>query len=428
MELIKGYKLTEVGVIPEDWGLFELGDFAQVEGGYAFSGKRFLGSGKYQVIKMSNLYGGMLNLTRSQSFLEELAINEHHYIINTNDIIITLTGTVGKTDYGYSYRVITEKNLLLNQRVARIIVQDKVNPIFIGYYCKTPVFLKQFFEKSKGGTGNQTNVGTNDIKEIKIPLPQTLAEQTAVANALSDIDELIQSLEKIIAKKHVIMHGAIQELLKPKADWVVKKLGELFDFSGGFTASRDQLSNEGYCYLHYGDIHGATKAYIDVMNEFAEIPKLQIELKKVSRKSMLNDGDVVFVDASEDDEGTSRHIVIKNPNAIPFISGLHTIIAKSKDTTINNEYKRYCFQSAYIKSQFKFFAVGTKVSGISKANISKIEIYLPSIEEQTRIATILYDIDAEIATLETKLSKYKKVKQGMMQILLTGRIRLVWAQ
>ena len=120
-----------------------------------------------------------------------------------------------------------------------------------------------------------------------------------------------------------------------------------------------------------------------------------------------------------------RHIVVKNLNRIPYISGLHTIVAKSKDNSVNDDYKRYCFQSAYIKSQFKFYAVGTKVSGISKTNIAKIEISLTALDEQTRIATILSDMDAEISALETKLAKYKQIKQGMMQELLTGKTRLI---
>ncbi|MBI5307009.1 MAG: restriction endonuclease subunit S, partial [Planctomycetes bacterium] len=231
--------------------------------------------------------------------------------------------------------------------------------------------------------------------------------------------------EKLIAKKRNIKQGAMQELLKPKEGWVMKKLGEIFTFSGGYSASREQLSNDGFCYLHYGDIHGAKKTFINVKNEYTEIPKLKISLKNVLPKSLLNDGDIVFVDASEDDEGTSRHIVVKNPDGVPYISGLHTIVAKSKADSVDNDYKRYCFQSAYIKGQFKFYAVGTKVSGISKTNIAKIEITLPSHDEQVRIAAIFSDMDAEISALETRLAKYKQIKQGMMQELLTGRTRLI---
>jgi type I restriction enzyme, S subunit len=267
---------------------------------------------------------------------------------------------------------------------------------------------------------------------MQLPIPP-LPEQTAIAEALSDMDSLISSLEKLIAKKQSIKQGAMQELLMGKrrlsgfgGEWEIKAMGELFNFSGGFSASREHLSNNGYCYLHYGDIHGANKTFIDVDREYSSIPKLDIPLKKVTKDKLLADGDVVFVDASEDDEGASKHIVVKNPNNKPYISGLHTIVSKSKDTTLNNKYKQFCFQSNDIKKQFKFYAVGTKVSGISRGNIAKIIISLPpSIEEQAAIAKILSDMDEEIEKLTAKLNKYKAIKQGMMQELLTGKRRLV---
>ena len=249
---------------------------------------------------------------------------------------------------------------------------------------------------------------------------------------MSDADALIESLEQLLAKKRNIKQGAMQELLTGKkrlpefsGEWQVKSLGDLFTFGGGFTASRDQLSSEGHCYLHYGDIHKSNKSFVDVRSEYQDIPKLDIPLKKVLFASFLDDGDVVFVDASEDDEGASKHIVIINPDGIPFISGLHTIVAKCKANVMEHQYRRYCFQTSAVKAQFRFFAVGTKVSGISKTNIAKITLPVPSVLEQTAIAAILSDMDAEITTLEAKLGKARNLKQGMMQELLTGRIRLV---
>jgi type I restriction enzyme S subunit len=341
--------------------------------------------------------------------------------IQLDDVLLNITGaSIGRSSVA-DERVIAGN---VNQHVCIIRTKKRnLHPHFLNYFLLSRNGQKQIDSFQAGGNRQGLNFG--QIKSFQITCPPTIAEQSAISKALVDADELINFLYKLIAKKRAIKQGAMQELLKPKDGWVLKTLGELFQFSGGFTASRDQLSNEGVCYLHYGDIHGSTKSYIDVANEFIDIPKLPIELKKVSRKSMLDDGDLVFVDASEDDEGTSRHIVVNNPEGIPFISGLHTIVAKSLDKTINNEYKRYCFQSDYIKRQFKFFAVGTKVSGISKASIAKIEIYVPPVEVQTNIASILSDMDAEITVLETKLAKYKQIKEGMMQNLLTGRIRLV---
>ena len=209
-------------------------------------------------------------------------------------------------------------------------------------------------------------------------------------------------------------------------NWSRAQLSELFSFSGGFTASRDQLSaSVGVPYLHYGDIHGSTKNYINVHDEYLDIPKLDVSLKHIPVSSLLKTGDVVFVDASEDDNGTSRHIVVLNTHNLPFISGLHTVTAKSKSSKLSNNFRRFCFQSESIKRQFKFYAVGTKVSGVSKGNIGKIRLAFPdSLSEQESIAEALTDADAYVESLEQLLIKKQDLKQGVMQSLLTGKTRL----
>lgn len=277
-----------------------------------------------------------------------------------------------------------------------------------------------------------TNISQGVLKQLEIALPRSKEEQQAIASALSDADALIESLSQLLAKKRQIKQGAMQELLTGKrrlpgfsGEWEVKSLGDLFDFSGGLSASREQLSSEGHCYLHYGDIHTSNKTYIDVQSEFQDIPKLDVKLGKVSSSALLKDGDVVFVDASEDDEGVSKYVVVVNPDGVPFISGLHTIVAKSKVAGLDLLYRRYCFLAPDVKSQFRFYAVGTKVSGISKSNIRKVLIRVPSVEEQAAIASILSGMDEEILALENKLAKVRQLKQGMMQELLTGRIRLI---
>ena len=207
-------------------------------------------------------------------------------------------------------------------------------------------------------------------------------------------------------------------------DWALKSCSELFEFSGGYSASREQLSVNGYCYLHYGDIHGSSKTYLDIDVDYLDIPKLNIPLKKVSSKSLLKDGDVVFVDASEDDAGTSKHIVILNESNIPFISGLHTIVAKSKTDDLVRDYKKYCFQSSAIRSQFLFYAVGTKVSGISKSNIAKLLVPVPPYAEQLKIAEALTDLDALLDSLDRLIVKKRELKEATVQKLLTGQLRL----
>lgn len=418
-----GYKQTEVGVIPEDWEVKALGEISHpVRGG----SPRPAGDPKYfngnyipwlTVAALTNLSEAQLYVSQTEGYLTEEG-SKWSRIIEKDTLIIANSGaTLGVAK-------LLEIKCCANDGIAALYnLSQEVSKLYLVYYINS----KTKYLRDVVATGNgQPNLNTSLISDFKVPLPPTIAEQTAIATALSDTDELIQSLEKLITKKRLIKHGALQELLKPKENWVEKSLDELFAFSGGLTASREQLSDKGLAYLHYGDIHGSKKSYIDIEREYADIPKLDVPLNKVPSATLLGDGDLVFVDASEDDEGTSRHVVIKNPNAMPYIAGLHTIVAKSTNDLVDKNYRQYCFQSNDVKRQFKFYAVGTKVSGVSKSNIGKILLTLPPTnDEQRRIAASLSDMDAELAALEAKLDKYRHIKQGMMQELLTGRIRLV---
>ena len=421
-----GYKQTEVGVIPEDWRLVPLGRLIH-SAEYGSSAKSNT-SGEIPVLRMGNLQGGKIDWNGLVYTSNEAEIRK--YNLNSKDVLFNRTNTidlVGKTSIykgeypaifaGYLIRINIDKTLL--------------NANYLNYILNTE-FSKRYSAKVLSIAVGQANINAQKLKTYPIPLPPSLAEQTAIAEALSDADALIESMEQLIAKKRHLKQGAMQELLTGKkrlegfsGEWVVKRLGDLFKFSGGYSASRDQLSGEGHCYLHYGDIHGSSKTTVDTFFDYQSIPKLDIPLKRISPASLLADGDVVFVDASEDDDGTSKHVVVVNKKNLPFISGLHTIVAKARTTELVNEYRRYCFQTAMIRQQFMFYSVGTKVSGINKANIVKLTLPVPPVPEQTAIATILSEMDAEITALETKLAKNRAIKQGMMDKLLTGKVRLI---
>ena len=415
----KGYRKTDVGVIPEDWVAKQLGSLGKFRGGSGFPTK-YQGDieGDYPFFKVSDMNneGNSTFMINSNNWISE---NTRKQIgANTFPANTIVFAKIGAAIFLERKKILSQESCIDNNMMGFVLDDGTAHHRFVHY-----LFLSIQLGKLVAATALPSLNG-RDIAGLAYGIPK-LPEQTAIAAVLSDADALIISLEKLITKKRNIKQGAMQELLMPKEGWVMKKLGEIFTFSGGYSASREQLSNDGFCYLHYGDIHGAKKTFINVKNEYTEIPKLKILLKNVSPKSLLSNGDIVFVDASEDDEGTSRHIVVKNTDGIPYISGLHTIVAKSKDNSLDNDFKRYCFQTKVVKSQFKFYAVGTKVSGISKANIAKIEIAIPSKAEQTRIATILTNMDTEIEVLKQKLAKYRMIKQGMMQELLTGKTRLI---
>jgi type I restriction enzyme S subunit len=423
MEVRPGYKQTEVGVIPEDWDVSTVGREFDIKLGKMLDAERNVGVPKpylgnkavqWDRIDLSDLP----TVPMSRSDIERFRLRK-------GDLLVCEGGEVGRAALWHApIEECYYQKALHRLRPTR------------GFDSRLMVaLLRQWSDRGLlANYVTQTSIAhLPREKFVEVPMPVPPApEQLAITAVLGDVDGLLDALDRLIVKKRDLKQAAMQQLLTGTKrlpgfddDWDVKTLGELFHFSGGYSASRDQLSDEGHCYLHYGDIHGASKTFVDTLTDYQNIPKLDIPLKRVSPNSLLEDGDVVFVDASEDDEGTSKHVVVVNKDKIPFISGLHTIVAKSRTDELSHEYRRYCFQTAAIRQQFLFYAVGTKVSGISKTNITKLKIPVPRVPEQTAIASVLTDMDAELTALEQRLAKTRDLKQGMMQELLTGRTRLV---
>jgi type I restriction enzyme S subunit len=428
MEVKPGYKQTEVGVIPEEWEVKTLGSLTSLltNGFVGTATSAYVNSDDGVLyIQGYNIQEDGFNFHGIKRVSKSFHARNQKSCLQAGDLLTIQTGAIGVTAVVPSVLAGSNCHALVISRLDKRVSE----PSFYCQYFNSERGRVAFKEIETGSTMKHLNVG--DMKRLFLPSPP-VEEQRAIAGALSDVDGLIGALDQLIAKKRDLKQAAMQQLLSGQArlpgftgEWEVKTLDDLFAFSGGYSASRDQLSSKGHCYLHYGDIHTSSKTFIDVRAEYQDIPKLDIPLKRVSANSLLEDGDVVFVDASEDDAGTSKHIVVVNKDKTPFISGLHTIVAKSKTDELAHEYRRYCFQTAAIQRQFLFYAVGTKVSGISKTNIAKLTLPMPSVSEQTAIAGVLSDMDAELGALEQQGDKARALKQGMMQELLTGRIRLL---
>jgi type I restriction enzyme, S subunit len=217
-----GYKQTEVGVIPEDWGVKAIEKFASVK-----SGKR-LPLGNYLTdkvtphpyIRVADMFPGGVNLSDIRYMPENILPSIKNYRIFKEDIFISVAGTLGIV--GKIPEELNGANLTENA--------DRLTDIgcerdYLLYVLMSSLIQKTI--KSEMTLGAQPKLALTRIRKFFIPLPPTKAEQTAIATALSDADALIQSLEKLIAKKRLIKQGAMQELLKPKGGWVVKKLGEV---------------------------------------------------------------------------------------------------------------------------------------------------------------------------------------------------------
>lgn len=193
-------------------------------------------------------------------------------------------------------------------------------------------------------------------------------------------------------------------------DWVKDKtFGDSFDFYGGLGKSREELGEEGYAYLHYGDLHRGSFNVVSHA-QYEHLPKYDVTLKG-SEAYLMEDGDVAFLDASEDLEGTSRSVLIDNPDNEPFIAGLHVIFGKSKNNSLEKWYKQYITATDSVRKQFQRLASGFKVYGVTRETLPKIQIAYPkSADEQSKIAEILMKWDEAIELYNQQVEKLKQLK------------------
>jgi type I restriction enzyme S subunit len=265
-------------------------------------------------------------------------------------------------------------------------------------------------EIETGTTMKHINVG--DMIHFLVPVPKP-QEQTAIANALSDADELISTLEKLIAKKRNIKQGAMQQLLQPKEGWEVKKLGDVSEiYRGGSPRPIEAFlttSPNGINWIKIGDIGKGAK-YIESTAE-------KIISEGVSRSRYVNEGDFLLSNSMS----FGRPYILKTDGCIH--DGWLAI--QNYQAHFNREFLYYLLGSQSILVQYKAMASGSSVLNLNKEIVKNVLVRFPSIDEQIHIATILAAMDNGIAALEAKLEKYKQIKQGMMQNLLTGKIRLV---
>lgn len=262
-----------------------------------------------------------------------------------------------------------------------------------------------------GQTGSQMNLNTGLIKGTSIAIPIERAEQEAIAEALSDVDALIESLEQLLAKKRQIKQGAMQDLLTGKqrlpgfsGDWVAKRLGSICDVAMGRTPSRLDAASwgAGYKWLSIADLK--SKVVSESKEEITPFAAASMQVIREGTLLMsfkLSIGRLCFAGC---DLYTNEAICSFN-NLKANAGFLYYILGRTDF-------------SLYGKQAVKGYT-------LNKESLQSVEVRLPPIEEQTAIAALLSDMDNELAALETKLTKARQLKRGMMQELLAGRIRLV---
>ena len=316
------------------------------------------------------------------------------------------------------------KPVCFNQDVKALVPSKQLYPKYLTY---SVLGRSEDLLKLVSSAGNTAGVlDTKLVQSFKIWLPE-FEEQRAIATALSDVDALLEALDRLIAKKRDIKQATMQQLLTAQTrlpgfegEWKRVRLGDHVTFLKNGVNSRAELLDDGQVrYLHYGDIHAAGAAILSPSSlPFLPTPKA----KTLGR---LQDGDLVFADASEDKEGVGKSVELVGVGSTEMVSGLHTIAARFDRSVLTDGFKAYLQFCPEFSSVLRRLAAGTKVYATARSHIAGVEMRLPKVEEQRAIAAVFSAMDAELEALEQRCAKTAALKQAMMQELLTGRTRMV---
>jgi len=413
----KGYKQTELGVIPEKWTVSTIGAIADVKTGpfgSALHANDYVQDGT-PIITVEHL--GETGLTRQN--LPKVSAEDRRrlsaYSMQEGDIVFSRVGSVDRN----AYVTAAENGWLFSGRILRLRAKsEELSTRYLGYYFKA----EETKERVRGVAVGQTmaSLNTKLMNAFKVVLP-TVEEQKNIAALLSNMDTLISALEKQISKKKAIKQGAMLELLTGKrrlpgfeGEWNKCKLGSLGVFVKGTGISRNQSNSGNLPAVRYGELYTKHQNY--VTNYFSHISEeVAANAQRVSR------GDILFAASGETKEEIGKCAAIIHET--PVYAGGDILIFRPT-VQLNPEFMGTLLNTADVCKQRAEKGQGDAIVHIHADALSNIGITIPNIEEQQAIADILVDVDKGIERLDKKLDKYRQVKQGMIQQLLTGKIRL----
>ncbi len=411
-----------MGVIPGDWEVINLAEKSTLKARIGWQGlttKEYLSFGNYYLVTGTDLIDNQIDW-RNCCYVDKSRYEQDKNIqIKDGDLLVTKDGTIGKIAYIENMK----KPATLNSGVFVIRpVGGSYLPKYLFYVLSSTYFVNFLKQLTAGST--IIHLYQKDFVKFNFLLPP-LPEQQAIAEALSDVDAVVSSLTKLISKKKKIKQGVMQELLTGEK--------RLEGFNGEWKIMH--VSNIGKT---YGGLAGKTKAdfghgnskYIPFMNVMSNpvIDMGFLENVKIADGEFQNNvkmGDLFFNTSSETPEEVGMCSVLLEDVDNLYLNSFCFGFRVNDLSSFYPLYLSYFFRSDVGRKLMFSLAQGATRYNLSKNYFNKLRVALPGIEEQIAIANIISDMDAEIEALEQKLSKYKAIKQGMMQELLTGKIRLI---
>ena len=305
---------------------------------------------------------------------------------------------------------------------------DKVYPLFMDYYSRTPQMINQLDRQSYGVTDFRKRLYWDSFAPIGCILPP-IEEQQKIAAILTAQDKVIELKEKRLAEKQRQKKYLMQQLLTGKkrlpgfsGQWEIKDFNQVFAFGVTNTFSRECMCEDstGVKNIHYGDILVRYGEVLKLSEQ--EIPSLLSDIgAKIT--TFVEDGDVVIADTAED-LTAGKAVEVQETHGKKVAAGLHTMLCKPIKDCFAPGWLGYYMNSETYHKQLVPYIAGVKVMSISKGNIVKTHILMPPIEEQAAIAEVLSTADREIELLQQDIEQEKQKKKALMQLLLTGIVRV----
>ena len=414
------FKDTEVGRIPEDWDATSIDKLCTLKARIGWQGLttgEYLPQGDYILITGTDFKDGYIDWKNCYYVSKWRYDQDTNIQIKEGDVLISKDGTIGKVAFLNS--IPGPGTLNSGVFVVRPKQEDIVYQAYLSWIFKS-IWFKSFIDQLTAGS-TINHLYQKDFVKFQLVYPKDKSEQTRIATALSNIDALISELGKLIEKKRAIKQGAMQQLLTGKKrlkgfsePWVEKKLGENATILRGGSPRpiEDYItdSQDGLNWIKIGDVKPDDKYF----RKTAE----KIKKEGLTKTRQVKKGDFIL----------SNSMSFGRPYILDIDGCIHDgwLVIQDYQETYDMQFLYYVLCSDGVKDQYIAMAAGSSVLNLNKEKVANVIINAPtSLEEQSAIATVLSSMDEEISSLEAKREKYASIKQGMMQQLLTGKIRLV---
>jgi type I restriction enzyme S subunit len=386
-------------VIPDDWTVTTIGELFSFEGGSQPSRDNFIFQEREGYVRLIQIRD-----YKTDKYASFVPTNLARRFCSKDDIMI---GRYGPPIFQILSGLEGAYNVALIKAVPKKCINKKY-----GLWLLKQKKLFDFVEKLSQRSSGQTGVDLGELKKYLLSIPTNPAEQELIVSALYDMDDLISNLERQIVKKKMIKHGAMQELLSPKEGWIEYRFEDL-GLIDPENLSSDTNPDYQFIYISLEDVdHGFLRNSTELT--FSIAPSRA--RRKVKR------GDILI---STVRPNLQSHLLVKD-DVKDWICSTGFSVLRCNQIEFDSRLIYYHLFGGEISKQIENLISGSNYPSINSKDVKALKIALPNnLPQQKSIADILVDIDVELDFLIQKLQKYKQLKLGMMQNLLTGKIRLI---